>query len=108
MSIGMNIKRLRERAGMTQVELAEKMGLSSKTISSWEIDRTEPKMGKVEQLTRIFGCLKTDIIGNDTEPEDKEPGFEEALQVFTRSRKNLTREQRMELARKILEESDDE
>lgn len=69
MSIGTNIKRYREQAGMTQAELANKMGISDKTISSWEIDRTEPKMGKVEQLARVLGCQKSDIIGADGKAE---------------------------------------
>lgn len=66
MSIGKNIKRLRERADWTQVELAQRLGISDKTVSSWEIDRTQPKMGMVEKLADVLGCLKTDIIGADS------------------------------------------
>ena len=70
MSVGKNIKTLRETAGFTQKELAEKLtafGLkvSDKTISSWEIDRTEPNIGVIEKLSAFFGCSKTDIIGKD-------------------------------------------
>lgn len=49
MSIGNNIKKLREREGMTQFDLANRIGVSDKTISSWEINRTEPKMGTIEK-----------------------------------------------------------
>ena len=42
--IGDNIRRLREEKGMSQSELAKKLFISDKTISSWEVNRTEPKM----------------------------------------------------------------
>lgn len=61
---GNNIRRLREAAGLTQRELAGKMGVAHTTIVSWEKNRTEPKMGAVEQMATIFGCKKSDIIPN--------------------------------------------
>ena len=63
MSIGDNIKRLREARNLKQSDLAEMIGVSDKTISSWEINRTEPKMGMVEKISIALNCKKTDIIG---------------------------------------------
>lgn len=65
MSIGNNIKRWREIRNLKQSELAELIGVSDKTVSSWEINRTEPKMGMVEKICVALNCKKTDIIGND-------------------------------------------
>ena len=65
MSIGSNIKLKREQKGINQNELAEIIGVSDKTVSSWEIDRTEPKMGMIEKVAKALGCKKTDIIGAD-------------------------------------------
>jgi repressor LexA len=64
MSIGKKIKQFREMNELTQDELGIKIGVSGKTISSWEIDRTEPKMGMIEKLSTYFGCDKSDLIGN--------------------------------------------
>lgn len=76
MSIGNNIKKLREREGMTQFDLANRIGVSDKTISSWEINRTEPKMGTIEKICSVLHCKKTDIIGCDFDyayyPDDSE------------------------------------
>jgi transcriptional regulator with XRE-family HTH domain len=72
MNIGDNIKKWRELRNLKQSELAELLGVSDKTISSWEINRTEPKMGMVEKISSALNCRKTDIIGIDdeTEPDD--------------------------------------
>lgn len=65
MSIGDNIKKWRELRNLKQSELAELLGVSDKTVSSWEINRTEPKMGMVEKISSALHCKKTDIIGID-------------------------------------------
>lgn len=63
--IGYNIKRIREIRGMSQPELAELLNVSSKTVSSWEVGRTEPKMGMVEKICLALHCVKSDIVGGD-------------------------------------------
>lgn len=72
MSIGDNIKKWRELRNLKQSELAELLGVSDKTISSWEINRTEPKMGMVEKISIALNCKKTDIIGID---ENEKPAL---------------------------------
>lgn len=37
MQIGLNIKRLREKNGMTQEQLAAKLGVTDKAVSTWEL-----------------------------------------------------------------------
>lgn len=69
MSIGENIKMWRERRNLKQSDLAEKLGISDKTVSSWEINRTEPKMGMIEKICAVLSCKKTDIIGGDEEDD---------------------------------------
>ena len=58
---GTIVKQVRERKGMDQKELGEVVGVSDKTVSSWEINRTEPKMGIVQQLADYFG-VSTDYL----------------------------------------------
>lgn len=62
MSIGKNIKKFRLLNGMEQKDLAEKLHVSNKTISSWECDRTAPKIGMIQELSKILNCDKTDLI----------------------------------------------
>lgn len=74
MNIGGNIQSLRKSCGWTQKQLAEKLknlGLevSTKTISSWEVNRTEPQMGVIQKLSELFKCNLTDIIGENVNEE---------------------------------------
>lgn len=62
MSIGSNIKRLREQYGLNQVQLASIAGVSDKAVSSWENDLKTPRMGAIQKIADHFGIKKSDII----------------------------------------------
>jgi transcriptional regulator with XRE-family HTH domain len=66
MSIGANIKRLRERFGLTQLQLGEVAGVSDKAVSTWEKGVNVPRMGAIQKMADYFGVPKSEII------EDKE------------------------------------
>ena len=65
MMLGANIRAIRKSRGLTQAELAERMGVVKATISSWELDRTQIKMEKLEELCNALSCQKSDIVGKD-------------------------------------------
>lgn len=54
LNIGDRIRLVRKSAGLTQKELGEKLGVSEKTVSSWEINRTEPSMGMLEKISNVL------------------------------------------------------
>lgn len=60
---GTNIRELRKAQGLKQSELAEKIGVSQKTISSWEIGRTEPTMRDVSAMCKLFGVSVDQLVG---------------------------------------------
>ena len=62
MTIGENIRRIREGRGLRQSDLAYRLNVAPCTVSSWEINRTEPKMGMIEQICKALNCSKSDII----------------------------------------------
>lgn len=62
MNIGESVKKFRLAHNMEQQELADRLNVSNKTISSWECGRTEPKMGFVEEMCNIFNCTKSDFL----------------------------------------------
>ncbi len=45
-----DVRDIRERAGLTQKQMAEKLGVSANTISNWETGRTEPRRSSVQKL----------------------------------------------------------
>lgn len=59
---GDNLKKLRMSHGLNQEDLAAKFGVSQKTISSWETNRTEPNMGIVQQIADYFNVTTDEMI----------------------------------------------
>jgi len=62
MSIGQNIKILRDHFNITQEELAKIAGVSNKAVSTWESGRNEPRMGVIQKIADYFHLKKSDII----------------------------------------------
>ena len=60
--VGDNIKRIRIEKGITQEDLGSHLGVSDKTISSWEINRTIPNIGTIEKIAEYLGCRKTELV----------------------------------------------
>ena len=54
MSIGNNIKALREERKLTQDQVAEALGISFQAVSSWERDEYKPDTEKLLKLAEIF------------------------------------------------------
>ncbi len=53
-TLGMMIASLRKENGMTQLELAEMMGVTDKAVSKWERDLTCPDVNSIPKLAEIF------------------------------------------------------
>ena len=64
-TIGENIKRLREINGLTQSELANRVGKTRTAIWQYERDDTVPRMGVIEDMARVFDVPKSEIIESD-------------------------------------------
>ena len=58
--LGQAISALRKKQGLTQAMLADKLGLSDKTISKWESGRCYPDVTVIPKLAEIFS-VTTDV-----------------------------------------------
>ena len=65
----MRIKELRQAAGMTQAELAEKIGVSLQAISHYEHERRQIKVSMLMPLADALGCKLEDLF-DETETND--------------------------------------
>ena len=63
MELANNIKKYRKQMDWSQADLAEKLGLTDKAVSSWERGRTEPSIGYVEKMSRLFQVSKSELLG---------------------------------------------
>ena len=53
-TIGKRIARLRKSRGMTQDQLAERVGVSAQAVSKWENDVSCPDISLLPKLAEIF------------------------------------------------------
>jgi transcriptional regulator with XRE-family HTH domain len=58
-----NIKHYRELSGMSQQELADKLGISQKMISCYESGVKNPKVNTLPVIAKILGVTPNDLLG---------------------------------------------
>ena len=62
---GTTIKQLREAKGLTQTELAERIGVSSKTISKWETAKGLPDISLLQPLAQALGISLIELMNGE-------------------------------------------
>jgi len=55
------IRQLREDAGLTQLEVAFRLGVTPATVSNWERGVFEPKASQLRAIARLFEVSSDDI-----------------------------------------------
>jgi transcriptional regulator with XRE-family HTH domain len=70
---GQRLQQLRVKAGLTQPELAQRVGVSVETLRDWEVDVGEPGSGAVGKLARALGVGQDELtIGLDEAQQTRE------------------------------------
>lgn len=59
---GTTIRKLREAKGMTQLQLAEEIGVSSKAVSKWETAKGLPDISLIEALSQALGVSVMELM----------------------------------------------
>ena len=62
---GAAVKRLREARGLTQAELAERIGVSSKTVSKWETGKGLPDISLLQPLATALGISLIELMNGE-------------------------------------------
>ena len=62
---GTTIKLLREKRGMTQAELAQIIGVSSKTVSKWETAKGLPDISLLQPLAQALGISVIELMNGE-------------------------------------------
>ena len=68
-TLGTMIAELRKQHGMTQLELAEKMGVTDKAVSKWERDLSCPDINSLPTLAEILGVSVEELMQIKKEAE---------------------------------------
>ncbi|WP_270624207.1 helix-turn-helix domain-containing protein [[Clostridium] symbiosum] len=62
---------MRERAGVTDYEVAKRTGVSTVTLTNWKYGRYNPKFDKLLAIARYFG-VPVEYFADDQEAEKEE------------------------------------
>lgn len=62
-SFGDRLLRLRGEKGLTQAQVAARLGVSEPSISAWEQDKARPKAGRMEALSLLLGVEMSELLG---------------------------------------------
>lgn len=65
MEFGDKLRSLRTKAGLTQLDIAEKLDVSAAAIGAWENGRAKPRLTKLGQLAELLGTSAADLMGED-------------------------------------------
>lgn len=64
------LKYLRRAKGLTQVELAMKLGVKKQSVSNWENDNIVPSVEMLEKIATFFRVSTDYLLGRDDLPND--------------------------------------
>lgn len=66
-SIGARIAEKRKAANMTQMDLADRMGISFQAVSNWERGQSMPDISKLPELAELFHTTVDELLGQRSE-----------------------------------------
>ena len=111
MDFSERLKNLRKQANFTQVEVAEKLGISQPAYASWERGVKKPTQGNLVKIAQVLNVSVDYLVGNSEEKSDELDNIE---LLFRMNSKGLTEEEKeifkkelidfMEERKKVFEE----
>ena len=77
MTLSEKILDLRKQQGMSQENLAEKLGVSRQAVSRWEVGSALPDASNIRQLSRLFGVTADYLLNDDYESDRDVPAVKD-------------------------------
>lgn len=77
MTLGQRIQELRKRAGLTQEQLAERMGVTRQAVSKWESDGGVPELDTLIAMSRLFHVTIGQLLGVEETRQTDDGGDED-------------------------------
>lgn len=87
MSMSNRLQDLRQKAELSQEDLAERIGVSRQAISKWEGEQTNPDIENIIRLSEVYNT-STDYILKGTQPTVIQAS-DKSAQIRQRKRQNL-------------------
>ena len=61
-NFGKRLKALRKKAGLTQEELADVLGISYMTVRRWEAEKVSPRIEEIKAIAQALGVSEADLL----------------------------------------------
>lgn len=100
MEFSERLKDLRKQAGLTQVEVAEKLGISQPAYASWERGAKKPTQENLVKIAQILNVSVDYLVGNSEEKADELDNIE---MLFRMNSKGLTDEEKKVFKKELIE-----
>jgi transcriptional regulator with XRE-family HTH domain len=71
--LGARIAQLRKEQGITQIQLAEWLGVSQQTVNAYEVGRRRIQVSALPTLARFLGVSLEELIGAEAKPAKRGP-----------------------------------
>ena len=84
-SLGVMIAELRKQHGMTQAELAEKMGVTDKAVSKWERELSCPDINTLPKLADIFGVSVEELMQRKKSGQESANKIKEIVELVPKT-----------------------
>ena len=95
--LGLRLTELRQAAGLTQIQLADKLGVHPSNIGFWELSGTPPRGEVLPKLAHALG-VSVDALLGVTPPKPKKQAAKGRLQLVFESASKLPRRQQQKIA----------
>ncbi|WP_049545145.1 helix-turn-helix domain-containing protein [Streptococcus salivarius] len=100
MEFSERLKDLRKQAGLTQVDVAEKLGISQPAYASWERGVKKPTQDNLVKIAQILNVSVDYLVGNSEEKSDELDNIE---LLFRMNSKGLTDEEKEIFKKELIE-----
>ena len=84
-SMGEIISTLRKEKGMTQKEIADRLGITDKAVSKWERDVAYPDTGTIPKLAEILGVTVEELMNAKSVPVSENKKTDDVLDLVLKA-----------------------
>lgn len=100
MEFSERLKKLRKEAGLTQVDVANKLGISQQAYASWERGVKKPTQDNLVKISQVLNVSVDYLVGNS---EEKSDDLENIELLFRMNSKGLTNEEKEIFRKELIE-----
>lgn len=100
MEFSERLKKLRKDTGLTQVDVASKLGISQQAYASWERGIKKPTQENLVKIAQVLDVTVDYLVGNSEEKTDELDNIE---LLFRMNSKGLTEEEKKVFRKELID-----